>query len=234
MNGARQPAGPPWPSASLLGRLPEPGRTRLLKLGMEVTIPAGRRLLRQGEPGDLVYLLLDGCVRISRLVGGREPLLNFRVGGDLVGELAVLSRQPRSATVVTSTRTLATVVSGPRFRLFLRANPEVLLEIANDMGTLLRQADQRRCEFVALDARTRICRVLLGLAERYGRDVPGGRDLGVPLTQEDIAALAGTRLTTAEKALRALSAAGVVRQGYRRIVVLDLPRLRASALPDNP
>jgi CRP-like cAMP-binding protein len=233
MSGAQGPAGSPWPATSLLGRLTGPVRTGLLELGVEVTIPAGRRLLRQDEHSDLVYLLLDGCVRICRLVDGREPLVGLSVGGDLIGEMAVLSMERRSATVITSTQIIARVVPGPRFRLYVHSHPQLLLEITNRMAERLRWAEERRGEFAVLDARTRICRILLALADSYGRDVPDGRDLGVPLTQEDIASLAGVRLNTAEKTLRALSRAGLLRLGYRRVVVIDLPRLRNAARLDN-
>lgn len=105
-----------WPAGTLLGRLPEPIRTELPELGVEVVLPAGQRLLRQDERSDQVYLLIDGCVRIRRLVDGHEPLLGLHVGGDLAGEVAVLFGQSGSATAITGTRAVARVIVGARFR----------------------------------------------------------------------------------------------------------------------
>lgn len=229
MNTGRRPVPVRWPASTLLARLTEPIRTELLELGVEITVPAGRRLLREGEHSDLVYLLLDGCVRICRLVGGREPLLGLHIGGDLVGEPTVLFRQSWPATAITGTRTVARVIVGATFRPFVLGHRELLLQIASGMAARLRWADERRAEFATLDARTRTCRVLLAIADSYGRDVETGRDLGVPLTQEDIASLTGVRLNTAEKTLRALSGAGLVRLGYRRIVLTEPSRLRDAA-----
>jgi CRP/FNR family cyclic AMP-dependent transcriptional regulator len=233
MNSVPGPAAARWSDRTLLGRLSEPTRTELLELGVEVALPAGQRLLRQDERSDLVYLLLDGCVRICRLVDGHEPLLSLHVGGDLVGEVAVLFGQPGSATAITATRTVARVIIGARFRAFVHSRAELLLQIAGRIAERLRWADERRGELATLDARARICRVLLAIADSHGRDVDLGRDLGVPLTQEDIASLTGVRLNTAEKTLRALSKAGLVRQGYRRIVVTDPLRLREVARLDT-
>ena len=222
-----------WPAGTLLGRLPEPIRTELLELGVEVVLPAGQRLLRQDERSDQVYLLIDGCVRICRLVDGHEPLLGLHVGGDLVGEVAVLFGQSGSATAITGTRAVARVIVGARFRSFVHLRPELLLQITRRIAERLRWAEERRGELATLDARARICRVLLALADSHGRDVASGRDLGVPLTQEDIASLTGVRLNTAEKTLRTLSRDGLVRLGYRRIVVTDHSRLRAVARLDS-
>jgi CRP/FNR family transcriptional regulator, cyclic AMP receptor protein len=105
-----------------------------------------------------------------------------------------------------------------------------MLSIASMISKRLRWANQRRVDFAALDAKTRICRVLLTLTETYGHDLDtGGRDLGAPLTQDELASLAGVRLATAEKALRSFAAAGLIRLGYRSITVLDMPQLRHAA-----
>lgn len=128
-----------------------------------------------------------------------------------------------STCVATSVR----VIPGAVLRGFFLGYPDAALELACMISERLRWANERRVDFAALDARTRVVRALLALAETYGRDTAGGLDLGVSLTQEEIASLAGVRLPTAEKILRALQSAGVVRLGYRRIVVTDLTALHA-------
>jgi CRP/FNR family transcriptional regulator, cyclic AMP receptor protein len=225
----RGPTRPQWPASSLLGQLSEPALGALLGLGTAASFPSGHRILRLGELGQTVYLLLRGCVKVLGNEGGREPLLAIRVGGDLVGEMAVLDRLPRSATVSTCSEVSARAIPGPDMLTFLASNPEAMLSIASMISSRLRWANERRVDFASLDARTRICRVLLTLAETYGQDTGGGRDLGAPLTQDELASLSGVRLATAEKALRAFAANGLVRLGYRSITVLDMDRLRIAA-----
>jgi CRP/FNR family transcriptional regulator, cyclic AMP receptor protein len=219
-----------WPSASVLARLSGPARAGLLALGTQVTLPAGRRILRQGEDGDAVYVLLAGAVKVSLVNGDRESMLAIRAAGDLVGEMSVLRPEPRSATVSTCTTTTARVLSGATFSTYLHAHPDAAIEVAGMLVQRLRWANDRRADVAALDAPARVCRVLVALAETYGRAGPDGYDLGAPLTQEDIASLAGVRLTTAEKTLRALSRANLVRLGYRNIVIRDLKALRDSGI----
>ena len=215
-----------WPATSLLARLSAPARTALLAMGTEVVLPPGRRITRQGEPGDAVYVLVSGVVRVSGVNGDRESLLAIRAGGDLVGEMAALLGTQRSATVSTCTTTAARVLTGSGFRGYLHLFPDAAVEVAGMLGRRLRWANDRRVDFAALPAVARVRRVLVTLAETYGQAGPEGRDLGAPLTQEDIASLAGVRLTTAEKALRSLARAGLIRLGYRSLLVLDLEGLR--------
>ena len=236
MTAGPVPAGPRprWPSLTLLGQLTEPVLGALLGLGTNASFPAGRRIMRLGEFSQTTCLLLHGCVKVMGNEGGREPLLAIRVGGDLLGEMAVLSRLPRSATVSTCSAVSAKMIPGPDLLAFLANHPEAMLAVAGAISQRLRWANERQVDFASLDARTRICRVLVTLAQTYGRDTGNGRDLGAPLTQDEIASMAGVRLATAEKALRTFAAAGLVRLGYRSITVLDMRRLRAAARTGQP
>jgi CRP-like cAMP-binding protein len=89
-------------SSKLLMLLDERGRERLSACAAVVGEPAGAVVVRQGEIGDAFYLIAAGELRV--LVGegrGHEPREVARLGaGQFFGEMAVLTRQPRSATVV--------------------------------------------------------------------------------------------------------------------------------------
>jgi CRP/FNR family cyclic AMP-dependent transcriptional regulator len=139
----------------------------------------------------------------------------------------MLSRKPRSASVLTCAETSARAIPAEELRGFLLRCPEVTLEIASILSERLRWANERRVHVAALDPRGRISRLLLTLAGNYGRPVGDGWDLGAPLTQAEIASLAGIRLPTAEKALRGFAEAGLIKLGYRSTVVLDLDALQA-------
>src|SRR2546430_9010284 len=65
----------------------------------EVDVPAGRPLLRQGDPGDTFYVLLEGEADVE-VNGTRRPTLR---PGDFFGEISMLDRGPATATVVTRT-----------------------------------------------------------------------------------------------------------------------------------
>jgi CRP/FNR family cyclic AMP-dependent transcriptional regulator len=226
-----------WPEPTLLGRLRGSTRRDLLCAGVPTKYPVRTRILRQGEISNHVVLLLSGLVKIQGLTeGGHEVLLAVRIAGDLVGEMAALEDTPRSATVIASVPTRARVISRSEFAAFLHRHPDAALEVTRMVSSRLRWANRRRMDFTAHSARTRMGRVLAEVLQVYGHRCHGGWDLGVALSQAEIASLAGVALRTAQKVLHALAAEGVVERRYRKIRVVDPEALyRIAELPaENP
>ncbi|WP_220499634.1 Crp/Fnr family transcriptional regulator [Microbispora sp. H10949] len=72
----------PWLTGSFLDRLPEAARDELLRLGSPVTFPGRHVLVREGDPGSAVYLLLDALVKVTALAeNGSRTLLSIRAAG---------------------------------------------------------------------------------------------------------------------------------------------------------
>jgi CRP-like cAMP-binding protein len=100
----------------------------------EVDVPAGQRLVRQGEPGDSFYVLLDGEADVE-VDGERRPALK---PGDFFGEISMLDRGPATATVVTRTPARLMVMSHSQFRDAIKGNDELLAQVMAAMGERLR------------------------------------------------------------------------------------------------
>src|SRR5262245_28699678 len=81
--------------------LPPEGLAMLVALGQPRSFPAGSVLMRQGDPSESLYVVVSGRVKVEREVGGGQPPLQLaELGpGEVVGEMGVLDREPRSATV---------------------------------------------------------------------------------------------------------------------------------------
>ena len=222
----------PWPPMSLLGGLSGLACQRLLSLGAKTQYPgSGRILIREGDSGSVVYLLLAGVVKVSGSTGSGEALLAIRVGGDMVGELAVLDNRPRLATVTTAGPIIARVIGQGEFISFLGRNPEAALAISRGVVDKLRSATARRVDFTSCDVLTRFARVLLELAVRYGQKSQAGTVICCPLTQTELAGLVGAAEPTIQRVLRQLRTDGVVATGYRETTVLDMAALRECAFP---
>jgi CRP/FNR family cyclic AMP-dependent transcriptional regulator len=216
-----------WHRDTLLGHLPVRVHDDLLGLGSPVVYRARHTMVRQGEDGRHVLLLLSGCVKVVvHTELGRDVLVAFRSAGDLVGEMAVLEGRPRSASVIAIDPVHARLIMGQELTDLMRRNTEVCLAIAWMVSARLRWADRRRVEFVACEAPMRIGRVLVDIASRYGRTTADGWDIGMSFSQTEIASLAGVALGTVEKALQQMQRDGLLRRFYRRIVITDLARLR--------
>ncbi|MEU3843169.1 Crp/Fnr family transcriptional regulator [Streptomyces sp. NPDC028635] len=230
-----------WPPSTFLGRLRDATRLELLRQGTPITYPPHRALLQQGDDSRHVLLLTSGVVKVvASTESGYDMLLSVRIGGDLVGEMAAFEERPRSGTVIACGDVAARVIQVGALEAFLSRHPDAMRAILHMLCARLRWANRRRIDFRAYDSLTRLARVLAELSQAYAQPVPDGDgkrcDLGVTLTQGELASLAGLALNTAEKSLAALTAKGLVERSYRSITVCDVPKLLefAKVVADNP
>jgi CRP/FNR family cyclic AMP-dependent transcriptional regulator len=225
-----------WPGGTFLATLAEPARRKLLSLGVILTLPADHLLIRQGDAGGSVWLLLDALVKVTAGVeNGSRTLLAIRVSGDVVGEMAVVDGSPRSADVTTCSRAVVCRIKGAIFAEFLRQDAGASVALSQLAIQRLRWSNQRRLDFAGYEVPVCLARVLLVLAARHGRWSPAGVDIGVPLTQSELGGLVGAKEGTAQKALRDLAERGLARPGRRTVTILDVAGLTAFAdlTPDS-
>jgi CRP/FNR family transcriptional regulator, cyclic AMP receptor protein len=220
---------PGWPGGTLLGSLRESVRDEFLTIGVLRVFPPRRQVIRQWDESQHSFLLIRGIVKVVGSANpGTEALLDIRVGGDLVGEMSALDGERRSASVLTCGEVQARLIKQAELASFMTRYPEVAIEIGRIMARRLRWANRRRLDFLAHDATTRVGRLLVELTDTYGRRGSGGWDLGLDLTQAELASVAGVAKATAEKALHSLEQDALIKRGYRRIVVTDLELMRAA------
>ncbi|GLZ38353.1 Crp/Fnr family transcriptional regulator [Actinokineospora sp. NBRC 105648] len=222
---------PPWPAASLLGRLGEKTRAALLSAGAEVRYPKDHYLLRQDELGDVVYLIIDGVVMVYvETENGAMSVLGIRLAGDMVGELgAIEPGARRSATVRASTPLAVRSLSRARLRALMTQHPDLAIEVSRMIGNRLRWANRRRVDATIKGAKVKLSRLLVEAAAQYGERVGDRWELPIPLTQHELGYMAGLGNRTVEKALADLEADGVISKAYRRISIVDLGKLRGIA-----
>jgi CRP/FNR family transcriptional regulator, cyclic AMP receptor protein len=223
-----------WPPTSYLGRLAPSTRNHLLSLGRRRKYPDGIPLIREGDITSVAHVLLDGSVKVS-IAGefGDVALIGVRVGGDIVGETEALDEAPPLATVTAAGTVDAIAMTTNDLRDFLRRSPDALLAMSQWLASEQRALAYRLVDFVTADAPTRLARVLLDLAERYGEQTPAGITLGVPLAQNELAALVGARGPTVQRTLRQLRQHGVIATGYRSITITDAEALRTLSHPHS-
>lgn len=119
----------------------------LRRIAREIIFPAGREIFQEGDPGDGVYLVLDGLVEISAAVTQNSRSILSQVGpGEIFGEMAVLETKPRSATARAVTD--STVYFIPREPLLelLDQSPVFALDLLRESSRRLREFDQRHVQ----------------------------------------------------------------------------------------
>ena len=197
-------------------------RNALSSLGAARDYPAGATLCLEGDPTTLVFVLLRGWVKIlSTTRDGHEVVRALRGDGDIVGETAGETTGRRNATIQAIGRVRALVVPHDKFSSFLDANQgadrayrRVVNQKWNDTDTMLRR-------YAGTTGAQRLAALLLDLAERHGRDVDGATHLAMPLSQQELASLAGTSRATVTRAFSNWRKRRLIQTGQRRITILD-------------
>ncbi|MFN2225211.1 MAG: Crp/Fnr family transcriptional regulator [Anaerolineae bacterium] len=185
----------------------------------------GELILHQGDPGDSLYIVVSGRVRIYTLSPeGHELSVWLCDEGDFFGEMALLSDEPRSANAEAMLPTEVLVLSRGAFRDYLLAHPGAALHAVETLSRRLRRTTESAGDLACRSVVQRIARTLVELAGRYG--VPDGVPpacgvrIELEISQEDMATLAGTTRESANRALGTLRDRGIVEldRSYVRIL----------------
>jgi CRP-like cAMP-binding protein len=167
-----------------------------------------------------VYLLHSGLVRIYRLSeGGAETSYGYVGPGELFGELPALGAFARESFAETVRPSLVWKVPREAFQRLLTQRPQILMQLARQIGHRLKRAENRIEDLVFRNVRTRVARMLLELGEDFGHGLGGGQLIDIPLTQGELATLVGATRQTVNQTLRELEAEGLVGRENRRIAL---------------
>ena len=101
----------------------------VLKEAEIVSLKKGDVLIEQGGTDDSLYLIRSGTVKVSRMDAGRELILSYVPAGKYVGEAALLTKQPRNATVTAAVATEAVRLAGESLRALLEQRPDVKAQV---------------------------------------------------------------------------------------------------------
>ncbi len=213
------------------GRMSPVDRSAFEALGTIRTYRNGDILLREGDRADLTMVIRSGRVKIVTVTeSGYETLLAHRGPGDLIGEMAVIDGETRSASVVALEDVEVGVVSAETFRAFVDDHPEVARVMVGSIAQRLRESDRRRSELGAYPTAVRLARHLLELAQRYGQTQPdGGVAITLRPTHHDLAAAIGASRESVGRDLSAFRSQGMISNRGRTIVVSKVEELRAFA-----
>jgi CRP/FNR family transcriptional regulator, cyclic AMP receptor protein len=202
----------------------------LTRHGRRRRLPTGTPLFLEGTRSDTVVLVVSGRVKVfSSTEDGTEVILAVRGPGALLGELAAIDDQPRSASVRSMEPVDVLVVGAREFIAFLHDHPRAMWLLMRILTHRLRDADRKRVEFGVYDALSRVAHRLVELAERFGEPTESGIRITLAFTQDELAGWVGASREAVTKALRILRDRGYVQTQRRTVTVLDIEGLRRRA-----
>jgi CRP/FNR family transcriptional regulator, cyclic AMP receptor protein len=212
----------------LLGHLPEDQRRPLLASMTRRRFRRGETIFHEGDPGETLHLVAKGrvAIRTSTPQGDVATFVVLRPG-ECFGELALVggtNRRGASAVAVEASETLT--LHRNRFDELRRTQPAVDQFLIAVLSEDVRRMSRLAVECMYGSAEIRVLRRLLDLTKAFDDGEP---TVNVPMTQEDLATMAGTTRPTANRVLHAGAQSGFLRLKRGRIEVLDVEALAHAA-----
>jgi CRP-like cAMP-binding protein len=212
----------------LLDGMPAEDVRQLLAVARRRRFRKGEVVFHRGDPADSLHLISAGRFKVQVLTPLGEPAtIAIRGPGDSFGEMAIVGEGTKRAATVEALEDAETfcVVDG-EFRRLRREHPGVDQLVIEFLANEVRMLNERLLEALYVSVERRVLRRLVELSALYG---VGDGGVVIPLTQEELAGLAGTTRATVNQVLRAEQERGTVRLGRGRTVVPDPAALAARA-----
>ncbi len=210
--------------------LSEEAATALQKVGRLKRIPAGSAIYLQAEPGDEMFRLVSGSVRlyVSNADGRQLTFLLFG-SGDCFGNASVIDGGPRPQT--------AEAHEDCEVQIFDKASIDALRQRYPEISDALLHLTSRQSRILSnffaqsyLDQpAARVAQRLVAEIGRYGLNPKKGERVSAKLSQSELALMIGAARQTVNKVLQRFKANHLIAVDKGELIVLDLPRLRVIA-----
>lgn len=208
----------------LFAELDEGELERFSRVAIPRSYPEGTRVFHEGDHSDACYIVRSGTFRVTREhPDGRAITLATLGEGDIVGELAMLDGEVRSASVETlggEGELLA--LPAKDVRALLERHPEITVKFVAALTRRLRAANERISRQSFQTVPSRVAGVLSQMVAEAGEE---GHQVTIRMNQADLAQLAGTSRESVSRFLADLERSGVVKAGRGQVTILEPAKL---------
>jgi CRP/FNR family transcriptional regulator, cyclic AMP receptor protein len=195
-----------------------------------LSFPRRHTVFVQGEPGDDLYIILAGKVKIRhRTAAGHETLIAILGPADMFGELALFDPGPRTSTVTTLTEVHAVTMDRHALQAWIVEHPEIAEQLLRVLARRLRRTNDTLCDLIFTDVPGRVAKQLLNLAMRFGSSDADALRVDHQLTQLELAQLVGSSRETVNKALSDFTQRGWIRQQGKTLFIDEPAKLARRA-----
>ncbi len=207
-------------------------------------VPRGDFVFLEGSPAESLNVLAEGRVKVIRESDeGQEVILRLIEPGDIFGGAGGWGEPAYPASARAQENSVVLQLSASSFMSLLADHHQLAVALIRELGRRLRNAEARIRDLQTERVERRLARTLLRLASKTGVKTKTGIDLGVPLTRQDLAELAGSTLSTVSRTLSAWEQQGIVSGGRERVTITaphalvalaeDLPAVEGAPLLGN-
>jgi CRP-like cAMP-binding protein len=198
----------------------------LLSVGKGHVTKANDTLLRQGDEGDSLVIILEGVARVSMVTpNGREIILDYAEPGAVLGEIALLDGEPRTASVTAMWEGRFLRLSRAAFEGFIERHPKVAIRLLREMARRLRQTDTTIESDRAFTTAPRLARYLKRLTDQKIHGAKLTRDL----SQSELGNFVGISRENINRQLSIWATEGVIELSQGKIRIIDAEYLTQIA-----
>lgn len=212
----------------LLAGLPEEDRRRVLSHMGRHRYRAGEIIFHEGDLGESVHFVVEGRVMVRRVTPSGERAAFAVIGpGEAFGEMAMLTPTARRTSTVQALEPTTTLtLRFPVFDQLSRQHPSVNRLLVDLLAARVRRLSDHLLDALYAPVDQRVAHRLYDLCRLYASDPSGAVDL--PLTQTELAEMAGASRPATNRVLRELAQQGVVELARGRIRIPDVSALRQA------
>lgn len=167
----------------------------------------GKQLFRQGDVSDCVYIIKEGCFKLSRTTqDGDETILQIVGPGELIGETALIRPDKVHMTTAISLEDAKVCsISHHTFENVVKNQPDLAWEIIKKLGDRLYGAWEQVTEANTQSTQQKVLSLLIRMANEHGEKCAQGTRIQIPLTQQDIASLVGASRVMVAQSIKELT-----------------------------
>ena len=184
--------------------------------------PKNSMIILEEEMGDVVFIVMSGTVKITRVNDeGKEVILAMLGSGEVFGEMAILDGESRSANALSQENCEVVTINREDFLNLLKTNNKVSLNLMTEFAIRLRKSDQQIEALSLDDAEHRIGVSILNLAEELGVIRQGVVTVENLPYQQDIANMAGTSRETVSRVMKTFEDRGLITKTGHKLSIPD-------------
>jgi len=211
----------------LFANLKEAELQSLSQIVIERTYKKNSNIFFEGDPGDGVYFIKAGQVKVIKTSEeGGEQILHLLGPGDIFGEVVLFDGSDFPATAQAVVDSQIGMIRNWDMDVFIRANPEVALKLLKVMSHRLRDAQIKIKNLALQDTLRRTVGMLLHLAQEHGKRTAEGIEINLPLSRQELANMVGTSRETVTRILSRLNKEGLIVLEKQKIIILDEEELQ--------
>lgn len=156
-----------------------------------VTFESGDIIFCEYEPGLNFYFLLEGRVKISKILSDKEKILDILYPGEIFGEMAIIEEAPRSATIIAVDNVKALEFNKANFDILMSSKPELAVKLLKVFASRIYD-QKRRLKILTLpNPEAKVADVFVMLAEKRGLNLSDVKEVSFDITPDQVASWCG-------------------------------------------